>query len=70
MAPTLPTACGSLPPEGAVAPAARQSRFRGPGWVGDNSRLAAAWGSFSEGVVAPAALARMKYHRSVQKTFF
>ena len=31
-APTLPTACGSLPPEGAAAPAARQSRFRGPGW--------------------------------------
>ena len=30
MAPTLPTACGSLPPEGAAAPAARQSRFRGP----------------------------------------
>ncbi|WP_370584281.1 ligase-associated DNA damage response DEXH box helicase [Polaromonas sp. CG_9.11] len=30
-APTLPTACGSLPPEGAAAPAARQSRFRGPG---------------------------------------
>jgi hypothetical protein len=30
VAPTLPTACGSLPPEGAVAPAARQSRFRGP----------------------------------------
>ena len=27
---TLPTACDSLPPEGAAAPAARQSRFRGP----------------------------------------
>jgi general secretion pathway protein H len=26
-------ACSSLPPEGAAAPAARQSRFRGPGWV-------------------------------------
>ncbi|ABM35492.1 exodeoxyribonuclease III [Polaromonas naphthalenivorans] len=31
LAPTLPTACGSLPPEGAAAPAARQSRLRGPG---------------------------------------
>ena len=31
MAPTLPTSLGSLPPEGAAAPAARQSRFRGPG---------------------------------------
>ncbi|MDB5744726.1 MAG: primosomal protein [Polaromonas sp.] len=29
-APTLPAARGSLPPEGAAAPAARQSRFRGP----------------------------------------
>ncbi|CAM3542183.1 hypothetical protein POHY109586_13035 [Polaromonas hydrogenivorans] len=29
MAPTLPTSCGSLPPEGAAPPAARQSRFRG-----------------------------------------
>jgi len=29
-APTLPTACGSLPSEGAAAPAARRSRFRGP----------------------------------------
>jgi general secretion pathway protein H len=26
------TACSSLPPEGAAAPAARQSRFRGPCW--------------------------------------
>ncbi|MDB5929847.1 MAG: exodeoxyribonuclease Xth [Polaromonas sp.] len=33
-APTLPTSCGSLPPEGVAAPAARQSRFRGPGWQG------------------------------------
>ena len=32
MAPTLPAARGSLPPEGAAAPAARLSRFRGPGW--------------------------------------
>ena len=30
VAPTLPTSCGSLPPEGAAAPAARRSRFRGP----------------------------------------
>ena len=36
MAPTLPTACGSLPPEGAAAPAVRQSRFRGPGLVGES----------------------------------
>ena len=35
IAPTLPTACGSLPPEGATAPAARLSRFRGPGWYGN-----------------------------------
>ena len=34
VAPTLPTSCGSLPPEGAAAPAARQSRFRGPDWQG------------------------------------
>ena len=31
VAPTLPTACGSLPPGGAAAPAARPSRFRSPG---------------------------------------
>jgi primosomal protein N' (replication factor Y) (superfamily II helicase) len=31
VAPTLPAERGSLPPEGAAAPAARQSRFRGPG---------------------------------------
>ena len=30
MAPTLPTACGSLPPGGAAAPADRQSRICGP----------------------------------------
>ena len=34
-APTLPAARGSLPPEGAAAPAARRSRFRGPGLQGD-----------------------------------
>ena len=32
VAPTLFTSCNTLPPEGAAAPAARQSRFRGPGW--------------------------------------
>jgi aspartyl protease family protein len=37
MAPTFATSCGSLPPEGAAAPAARQSRFRGPCWVGKGS---------------------------------
>ena len=34
MTPTLATSCAALPPEGAAAPAARQSRFRGPGWGG------------------------------------
>ena len=38
--PTLPTACGSLPPVGAAAPAARQSRFRGPGLAGKSPILA------------------------------
>ena len=38
IAPTLPTSCGSLPPEGAVAPAARQSRFRGPCWLEEPPR--------------------------------
>ncbi|MEC5212023.1 exodeoxyribonuclease-3 [Polaromonas sp. CG_9.5] len=40
MTPTLPTARGSLPPEGAAAPAARQSRFRGPGLEGADATLA------------------------------
>ena len=31
VAPTFVTACSSLPPEGATAPAGRQSRTRGPG---------------------------------------
>jgi uncharacterized protein len=31
IAPTLPTSCGSLPPEGAAAPAVWQSQSRGPG---------------------------------------
>jgi len=34
LAPTLPTACGSLPPRGAAAPADWQSQIRGPGWSG------------------------------------
>lgn len=33
-APTLPTACGSLPPRGAAAPVARRSRFHGPDLLG------------------------------------
>ena len=37
VAPTLPTSCGSLPPEGAAAPAARLSRFRGPGLHGQGN---------------------------------
>ncbi|MEO6319869.1 MAG: AlkA N-terminal domain-containing protein [Polaromonas sp.] len=32
VAPTLVASRTALPPEGAAAPAARQSRFRGPGW--------------------------------------
>jgi exodeoxyribonuclease-3 len=42
VAPTLSTACGSLPPEGAAAPAARQSRFRGPGLGGTDAALTTA----------------------------
>ena len=34
-APTLPTSCGSLPPEGAAAPADWQSQIRGPDLDGD-----------------------------------
>ena len=37
MAPTLPTSCGSLPPEGAAAPADRQSRICGPDWQGTSA---------------------------------
>ena len=43
LAPTLPTLCGSLPPEGAAAPAARQSRLRGPGLEGTDSALSNAY---------------------------
>ncbi len=37
VAPTLPTACGSLPPEGAAAPADWRSQIRGPGLKGSDS---------------------------------
>ena len=37
VASTLPTAWGSLPPEGAAAPAAWRSQFRGPCWLGMGS---------------------------------
>ena len=37
MAPTLPTACGSLPPEGAAAPAGWRSQTRGPGLDGSGA---------------------------------
>ena len=33
--PRLLTACSALPPEGATAPVARQSRFHGPCWNGE-----------------------------------
>ena len=36
------TSCSILPPEGAAAPAARQSRFRGPGWR-KHATFHAAW---------------------------
>ncbi|MBC7608180.1 MAG: bifunctional salicylyl-CoA 5-hydroxylase/oxidoreductase, partial [Polaromonas sp.] len=36
-APTLFTSCNTLPPEGAAAPAVRQSRSRGPGLKGEAS---------------------------------
>ena len=42
--PTLFTSCNALPPEGAVAPAAWQSQFRGPCWLGaDASTLPASF---------------------------
>ncbi|MEO7886899.1 MAG: efflux RND transporter permease subunit, partial [Polaromonas sp.] len=52
-APTLPASRGSLPPEGAAAPAARQSRFRGSGSTGDHSpALGARLQRFFDGVIA------------------
>jgi len=51
-APTLPASRGSLPPEGATAPAARQSRFRGPGWTGDRApTLSTRLQKFFDGVI-------------------
>ena len=50
------TACSSLPPEGAAAPAARQSRFRGPCLVEVPPRSFASRNSLPpEGAAAPAA---------------
>ncbi|MBG6077951.1 homoserine O-acetyltransferase [Polaromonas sp. CG_9.11] len=40
VAPTLPASRGSLPPEGAAAPADRESRIRGPGLDGMGAALA------------------------------
>jgi len=42
MAPTLPTACGSLSPEGAAAPADWQSQIRGPCLKGEDAPSQAA----------------------------
>jgi general secretion pathway protein H len=41
------TACSSLPPGGAAAPAARRSRFRGPCWLDDRPNSASARHRFS-----------------------
>ena len=38
MTPTLVASRTALPPEGAAAPAARQSRFRGPCWREEQAR--------------------------------
>ena len=37
VAPTLPTSCGSLPPEGVAAPAVWRSPSRGPCWLGSSA---------------------------------
>jgi len=42
IAPTLAASHAALPPEGTAAPAARQSRFRGPGWPGVSAAVCAA----------------------------
>ncbi|NDP64359.1 MAG: formate dehydrogenase accessory sulfurtransferase FdhD [Polaromonas sp.] len=52
MAPTLPASRGSLPPEGAAAPAARQSRFCGPGSPGEDAPAPALLPEASLGDVA------------------
>jgi hypothetical protein len=50
------TACSSLPPEGAAAPAVWQSQSRGPCWVGESPRSLTACSSLPpEGAAAPAA---------------
>ncbi len=55
MAPTLFTSCNALPPEGAAAPAARQSRFRGPCLCEEPPRSLTACSSLPpEGAAAPA----------------
>ena len=55
-APTFVAARTALPPEGAAAPAARLSRFRGPDWCGETPTLVAARTALPpEGAAAPAA---------------
>ena len=55
MAPTLVASRTALPPEGAAAPAARQSRFRGPGLEIEPPRSLTACSSLPpEGAAAPA----------------
>ena len=51
VAPTLPTACGSLPPEGAGPPAVRQSRFRGRCLHGRGTALPAVRSGFFSGKI-------------------
>ena len=51
VAPTLATSCAALPPEGAAAPAARQSRFRGPCWREEDARRKNARTLFTAGVL-------------------
>ncbi|MDH6183308.1 bifunctional [glutamate--ammonia ligase]-adenylyl-L-tyrosine phosphorylase/[glutamate--ammonia-ligase] adenylyltransferase [Polaromonas sp. CG_23.6] len=54
--PHAPPLCGSLPPEGATAPAAWQSQFRSPGLQGDDPHAPPLCGSLPpEGAAAPAA---------------
>ncbi|MDB5930088.1 MAG: alpha/beta fold hydrolase [Polaromonas sp.] len=49
-APTLPTACGSLPPEGATPPAAWQSQFRDGSLHGDSTPTLAAERGLLQGI--------------------
>ncbi|MDB5930363.1 MAG: hypothetical protein JWR60_2070 [Polaromonas sp.] len=56
MAPTLPASRGSLPPEGAAAPAVWQSQSHGPGWKERPPRSLTARSFLPpEGAAAPAA---------------